>query len=92
MSSSLIDDDADERDALKGPWEIRREGRSWTRDEMMHRFEWTPEKFEVVGGRMFWSETDRLAMLAMLLENVGLDKAVQLGDPTAWREAVARLP
>jgi hypothetical protein len=28
-------------------------------------------------------------MLAMLLENVGLDQAVRLGDPARWREAVA---
>ena len=31
-------------------------------------------------------------MLGLLLENVGADAAVHLGDPEVWREAVAALP
>jgi hypothetical protein len=30
-------------------------------------------------------------MLALLLENVGADKAVRLGDPGVWREAIDHL-
>ena len=30
-------------------------------------------------------------LLGMLLENVGLDSAVRLGDPQAWRDAIAKL-
>ena len=48
-------------------------------------------KFEVSRGKLFWSEETRRMVLAMLLENVGLDAAVRLGDPARWREAVAAL-
>jgi hypothetical protein len=30
-------------------------------------------------------------MLGLLLEGVGADRAVQLGDPEVWRRAVAKL-
>jgi len=30
-------------------------------------------------------------MLALLLENVGIDKAIRFGDPNVWREAIADL-
>ncbi len=36
-------------------------------------------------------ESDRLELLGMLLEMVGADKAIQLGDPAVWRDAVARI-
>ena len=55
------------------------------------RRELTPEKIELIGGRLFWSDEDRLAMLALLLENVGVDRAVRIGDPAVWREAIAAL-
>jgi hypothetical protein len=42
-------------------------------------------------GKLFWSDEDRLTVLALLLENVGVDKAVRIGDPDVWREAVATL-
>ena len=32
-----------------------------------------------------------LTMLALLLENVGIDKAVALGDSSIWREAIDAL-
>jgi hypothetical protein len=72
-------------------WDIRRTGRAWHGDEARARFELTPEKFEMAGGRLFWSETERLVLLALLLENVGTDAAVRLGDPEIWREAVRDL-
>jgi len=72
-------------------WDIRREGRAWRGPEARARFELTPEKIEMIEGKLFWSEEDRLVMLGLLLENVGADKAVQLGDPAVWREAIAHL-
>ena len=39
-------------------------------------------------GRMFWTDEQRLNMLALLLENVGMDAAVRLGDPALWKQAV----
>ena len=50
-----------------------------------------PEKTEMTDGKLYWDDEDRLAMLGMLLENVGVDAAVRLGDPQVWRDAVADL-
>lgn len=72
-------------------WDIRREGRAWTGDEGMRRFNLTPEKFEMYRGKLFWSDEDRVNLLGLLLENVGADQAVRLGDPAVWKAAVAAL-
>ena len=72
-------------------WDIRREGREWSAEEMEPRWELTPEKFEVYEGQLFWSEEDRLHLLAMLLENVGADAAVRIGSPAIWKAAIAEL-
>jgi hypothetical protein len=42
-------------------------------------------------GKLFWDDTQRLTLLALLLENVGADQAVRLGDPEVWRAAVRDL-
>jgi hypothetical protein len=57
----------------------------------MARHQLTPEKLEMFNGRLLWEEPDRLLLLGLLLENVGADQAVRLGDPAVWREAVHRL-
>ena len=72
-------------------WDIRREGRSWTAEEVETRYSLSPEKIELIQGKLFWSEEERLTMIGLLLENVGVDKVVRLGDPQVWREAVSRL-
>ena len=73
-------------------WDIRREGRAWRGDEARERFSLTPEKFEMVKGQLFWGDEQRVTLLALLLENVGVDRAVRLGDAKVWRAAVADLP
>ena len=72
-------------------WNIRNEGRAWSGDEARQRYGLSPEKIEMIKGKLFWTDEDRIAMLALLLENVGADRAVQLGDPEVWRAAVAKL-
>ena len=72
-------------------WDIRREGRAWGSPEAMERYELTPGKMEMIDGRLFWSDEDRLRLLGLLLENVGADAAVRLGDPEVWRQAVESL-
>ncbi|PYR80420.1 MAG: hypothetical protein DMF87_08855 [Acidobacteria bacterium] len=72
-------------------WDIRRRGRKWTGQEARERYELTPEKIEMIDGKLFWDDEQRLTMLGLLLENVGVDAAVKLGNPVAWREAVAQL-
>jgi len=74
------------------PWNIQRQGRTWTPSEAPARWALTPEKIEMFGGSLFLTEEERLTMLGLLLENVGADAAVHLGDPEVWREAVAALP
>jgi hypothetical protein len=71
-------------------WQIRRKGRTW-RKEALARWQLTPEKIEMAHGKLFYTDEQRLIMLGMLLENVGVDAAVQLGDPKVWRAAVAAL-
>jgi hypothetical protein len=72
-------------------WNIGRQGRAWSGDEARDRWELTPEKFEMDRGKLFWDETQRLTLLALLLENVGADQAVRLGDPEVWRATVRGL-
>jgi hypothetical protein len=72
-------------------WDIRGEGRSWGKGEAMARYMLTPEKLEMVNGKLLDYEEDRERLLGLLLENVGADRAVCLGDPAVWRAAVAKL-
>ena len=72
-------------------WDIRRNGRAWSDDEAEDRWQLTPEKFEMMDGRLFFDDEQRLLLLGLLLENVGADAAVRLGDPKVWRAAVADL-
>jgi len=69
-------------------WDIRREGREWAGGEGYARFALTPEKFEMIDGKLFWSDEERVTLLAMLLENVGIDAALRLAPLDRWREAL----
>ncbi len=69
-------------------WDIRREGRSWTEEEFEERVALRPEKLEVWEGKLLLSEEERLALLGLLLENVGADAAVKFGRPDVWADAV----
>ena len=74
----------------RNDWDIRREGRKWTREEQDRRSNQAPEKIEYVDG-IFDSDDARLTVLAMLLENLGIDQAVRLGNPADWKAAVTEL-
>ena len=71
-------------------WDIQREGRVWSHEEFERRIYQAPEKIEYTGG-IFTHENDRLTVLAMLLENLGIDKAVRLGNLQDWKAAIAEL-
>ena len=71
-------------------WNIQRAGRSWG-DDALSRYDMTPEKIEMIAGRLFASDEERETMLGLLLENVGVDAAVRLGDARAWRAAIEAL-
>ena len=71
-------------------WNIRREARVWSHEEFNRRIYQAPEKIEFTGG-IFTYEDERLTVLAMLLENLRIDKAVQLGNLADWKAAIAEL-
>jgi hypothetical protein len=71
-------------------WEFDQKGHAWTKPR--ERYGLIPEiKFEMIDAKLFWDDETRLMVIGLLLENVGLEKAVKLGNPDAWREAVAKL-
>ncbi|HEY7234560.1 MAG TPA: hypothetical protein VH539_10450 [Gemmatimonadaceae bacterium] len=72
-------------------WRIHREGRAWKGEEASQRWELTPEKLEMIEGRILWDDDERVKLLGLLLENLGADRAVRLGDPAVWRAAVEAL-
>ena len=71
-------------------WKIAADPVMLSRDELWARYDHLnmPEKFEVVGGKLFWNEEQRLHVLAMLLEAVGLRRALTLCSPEAVRAAL----
>jgi hypothetical protein len=85
-------DDNDLDDEVFDPteWDIHREGQDWRGERFDKRIYQAPGKIEFVGG-IFTSEVERLTVLAMLLENLGIDKAVRLGKPEDWKAAIAEL-
>ena len=73
-------------------WNIQRAGRAWKGEEATRRWDLTPEKLEMWDGKVLFEDEDRVLLLGLLLENLGADAAVRLGDPGVWRAAVAALP
>lgn len=89
---AVDEDELGEDERPQPVWDIRRKGRAWAGGEALPRYELTPEKIEMIGGKLFWTDEERLTMLGLLLENIGMDAAVRLGDPWLWRQAIANLP
>jgi hypothetical protein len=71
-------------------WDIRREGRRWSHEEFDKRINQAPEKIEYVNG-IFASDRDRLNVLGMLLENLGIDRAIRFGKLEDWKTAIEAL-
>jgi len=71
-------------------WDIRREGRRWTKEEAERRMYQAPEKIEFAGG-IFVGEDQRLTVLGILLENFGIDKVIRFGKLEDWKAAIADL-
>jgi hypothetical protein len=70
-------------------WDIRRGGRAWAREEFRQRTDLMPEKLEVWQGKLLWEDDERVQLLGLLLENLGADNAVRLGNIEIWRDAIA---
>ena len=69
-------------------WDIRPEGRRWSHEEFDQRTDQAPQKIEYVDG-IFASNRERLNVLGMLLENLGIDKAIRFGKLENWKVAIA---
>lgn len=72
-------------------WDIQVEGRAWRGSEAHDRYDRAPEKLELIEGRLCWTDEERLTLLALLLENVGLNQAVRLAPAERWRVALRNL-
>lgn len=74
-------------------WDIRLNGRAWPRELALTRHAMIAGscRIEMVDGKLFWTDEERLVLLAILLENVGALSAVKLGNPDVWRAAVESL-
>jgi hypothetical protein len=71
-------------------WDIRRKGRTWSNEEFDQRIYQAPEKIEYVNG-IFASDRQRLNVMGMLLENLGIDKVVRFGKLEDWKAAMEDL-
>ena len=69
-------------------WDIQPEGRAWRGGEALPRLDRAPEKFEMIDGKLFWSDGERLAVLGLLLENLGMKAALRLAPLERWRVAL----
>jgi len=68
-------------------WDIRRKGRLWSHEEFDQRINQAREKIEYVNG-IFGSDRERLIVLGMLLENLGIDRAIRFGKIEDWKAAI----
>lgn len=73
---------------IDNEWNIQGPGRSWGENEARARYELTPEKLEMVDGKLLWDDEDRVRLLGLLLENVGADRVVRLGSLEVWQAAL----
>ncbi|MEK7675644.1 MAG: hypothetical protein AAB676_07410 [Verrucomicrobiota bacterium] len=75
------------------PWKIAADPATLTGDEFWARYHhpYLPEKFEATGGKLLWSDEQRLHVLAMLLEAVGLRRARSLCLPEVVPDALAEM-
>jgi hypothetical protein len=71
-------------------WDIRRKGRTWSNEKIYLRIDQAPEKMEYVDG-IFASDRQRLNVLGMSLENLGIDKVVRFGKLEDWKAAIEDL-
>ena len=74
-----------------GTFDIGLEGKRWTVDRYHALDDVLPEKFELIDGKLFWGERERLGLLGAMLEQVGLAKAVTLAPRELWLQALDQL-
>jgi hypothetical protein len=93
MSPDDEDDAVEDIDPLTFDWRFGRQPIDWKEatGSYVKRYRLAPDKIEMIEGKLFWSEEERLVMVGLLLENLGIDKVMRLGDPKLWKEAAEAL-
>ena len=91
MDGENEDEEKWNRPPEPGTFDIGLEGRRWNVKRFHELDDVLPEKFELIDGKLFWSERERLGMLAAMLEQIGLAKAVTLAPKELWLQALAQL-
>lgn len=90
-------DDTTEQPGEERPFgfDIRHECRQWSPEEIESKWRQDhatiPEKMELIEGKVFLGDEQRITMLGWMLEQLGADVAVRMGDPEVWREAVEEM-
>ena len=64
-------------------WNIGDEGRAWDAEEAHEKYALAPEKIEMIGGRLLWTEEERLSFLGLHLGAVTL--RTRASDPRLGR-------
>jgi len=75
-------------------WKIGADPATLSGDEFWARYSHNnmPEKFEAIHGKLFWNDEQRLHVLAMLLEAVGLKRSLALLPLYASRSELGEYP
>lgn len=85
--------DEDIRKALAGQhWSIGRAGKRWVGPDILAKLDALPMKLEVLEGKLFWDDAERVRVLAALMEQFGLDQVLQVAQIAAARDAEAGGP
>lgn len=75
-------------------FDIGRKGRRWTPEEIESKWRehaTVPGKLELIEGKVFLGDEQRITMLGWMLEQLGADVAVRMGEPEVWREAIEEM-
>lgn len=70
-------------------WDIGRTGKKWIGAQALDKIQRLPVPIELAKGDLCLSASDRRTLLAALLENMGIDEAIQLGSLADWQQAIA---
>jgi len=65
------------------PWQFDRVGRAWHGDETLERNNLLPDsaRIEIHQGKLLFSDDERMILLAMLIENLGVVKLIEFLMP-----------
>ena len=74
-------------------WDISREGRAWQGNEAVerHNLQHEPTRIEMHQGKLFLNDEERITVIAMLMENLGIDRILPLIDPGLYLDALLEL-